>query len=80
MELRTVTHSLATILNPSLVGTLQHRWCVEKTNIKPEALWSRLRRQFTPGFEDILDFGVNNGLYEADNPLEKHYCLTVRIF
>jgi hypothetical protein len=36
-------------------------------------MWSQLRRQFTPGFEDILDFGVNNGLYKADDPLEKYY-------
>jgi hypothetical protein len=27
-------------LDPSLVGTLQHRWCVEKSNIKPEITWS----------------------------------------
>ncbi|KAI9452828.1 hypothetical protein F5148DRAFT_1330590 [Russula earlei] len=58
-------------LDPSLVGTLQHRWCVEKTNIKPEIAWSQLRRQFTPGFESHLDFGYNNGLYNPDDPLEK---------
>jgi hypothetical protein len=40
-------------------------------NVKPEAAWSQLRRQFTPGFEDILDFGVNNNLYDVDDPLEQ---------
>ncbi|KAF8232648.1 hypothetical protein L208DRAFT_1271005, partial [Tricholoma matsutake] len=58
-------------LDPSLAGTLQHRWCVEKSNIKPEALWSQLWCQFTPGFETQLDYGLNNSLYNPDDPLEK---------
>lgn len=58
-------------LDPSLSDTLQHRWCIDKTNVKPEAAWSQLRRQFTPGFEDKLDYGVNNGLYDPSDPLEK---------
>ncbi|KAI9450579.1 hypothetical protein F5148DRAFT_1019601 [Russula earlei] len=41
-------------LDPSLVGMLQHCWCVEKTNIKPEIAWSQLCCQFTPGFEKFL--------------------------
>ncbi|KAF8212819.1 hypothetical protein K438DRAFT_2167776 [Mycena galopus ATCC 62051] len=28
----------------------------------PEIGWSQLRHRFTPGFEDILNVGVNNGL------------------
>ena len=40
-------------------------------NVKPEIIWSVFRRQWTPGFEDILDHGLNNGLYDPDNPLEK---------
>ena len=59
-------------LNPSLVDTLQHRWCVDKSNIKSKAMWSQLRRQFTPGFENQLDYGLNNGLYNPDDPLEKY--------
>ncbi|KAJ7790095.1 hypothetical protein B0H14DRAFT_3571076 [Mycena olivaceomarginata] len=47
--------------NPSLEGTLQHRWMNEKKNVIPEIGWSQLRRHWTPGFEDILDIGVNNG-------------------
>ncbi|KAJ7357893.1 hypothetical protein DFH08DRAFT_911633 [Mycena albidolilacea] len=49
-------------LDPSLEGTLQHRWMKDKMNIKPEATWSQMRRQFTPGFENILDAGVAQGL------------------
>ncbi|KAJ7807137.1 hypothetical protein B0H14DRAFT_3152660 [Mycena olivaceomarginata] len=49
--------------DPSLEGTLQHRWMNEKKNVIPEIGWSQLRRRWTPGFEDILDIGVNNGWY-----------------
>ncbi|KAJ7827354.1 hypothetical protein B0H14DRAFT_2595352 [Mycena olivaceomarginata] len=59
-------------LDPSLAGTRQHRWMSKRTmNIKPEATWSQMRRQFTPGFENILDAGVARGLYDINNPLEK---------
>lgn len=59
-------------LDPSLCDTLQHRWCIDKSNIKAEALWSQLRRYFTPGFESTLDYGLINGLYDPNDPLEKY--------
>ncbi|KAJ7744298.1 hypothetical protein DFH07DRAFT_869843 [Mycena maculata] len=34
---------------PSLRGTLQHRWMWEKKNVMPEISWSQLRHWFTPG-------------------------------
>ncbi|KAJ7832141.1 hypothetical protein B0H14DRAFT_2515144 [Mycena olivaceomarginata] len=43
--------------DPSLEGTLQHRWMTRKKNVMPEIGWSQLRHRFTPGFEDILDIG-----------------------
>ncbi|KZT56061.1 hypothetical protein CALCODRAFT_413280, partial [Calocera cornea HHB12733] len=55
--------------DPSLHGTLQHRWMRHKKNIKPEISWSQMRRRFTPGFEDKLDEGVNEGWYDPDQPL-----------
>ncbi|KAJ7460012.1 hypothetical protein B0H11DRAFT_2242239 [Mycena galericulata] len=59
-------------LDPSLVGTMQHRWMSKNAmNVKPEAAWSQMRRQFTPGFENILDDGVARGLYDINKPLEK---------
>ncbi|KAJ7180569.1 hypothetical protein C8R46DRAFT_1210907 [Mycena filopes] len=59
-------------LDPSLSGTLQHRWMSKKAmNVKPEAAWSRMRRSFTPGFEDLFDAGVARGLLDISNPLEK---------
>jgi len=59
-------------LDPSLQNMLQHRFCVEKKNIKAEIAWSQFRRQFTPGYKNILDRGVNNGLYDPGIPLEKY--------
>ncbi|KAJ6475574.1 hypothetical protein C8R45DRAFT_1054726 [Mycena sanguinolenta] len=56
--------------DPSLSGTLQHRWMLKKKNVMPEIGWSQLRHRFTPGFEDILDEGVNNGWYDPDVLLE----------
>ncbi|KAJ7511196.1 hypothetical protein B0H11DRAFT_1954316 [Mycena galericulata] len=56
--------------DPSLKGTLQHRWMNEKKNVMPEIGWSQLRRRWTPGFEDILDIGVNNGWYDPSNLLQ----------
>ncbi|KAJ7240685.1 hypothetical protein C8J57DRAFT_1245133 [Mycena rebaudengoi] len=56
--------------DPSLEGTLQHRWMVKKKNVMPKIGWSQLRHRFTPGFEDILDVGANNGWYNPDILLE----------
>lgn len=58
-------------LDPTLIGTIQHQWKHDKMNVKPEALWSVLRRYWTPGFEDILQRGVNLGLYDSSNALER---------
>ena len=41
-------------LDSTLVGTLQHRWMRNKANVKSEANWSVFRRDFAPGFEDLL--------------------------
>ncbi|THH10132.1 hypothetical protein EW146_g8470 [Bondarzewia mesenterica] len=57
-------------LDPSLTETLQHRWMRKSKNVKPEILWSILRHDFSPGFEDILQMGFDNGWYDPDNELE----------
>ncbi|KAJ6486345.1 hypothetical protein DFH09DRAFT_948853 [Mycena vulgaris] len=47
-------------LDPTLDGTLQHKWMKEHgSNVKPEIIWSLLRHQWTPGFETILDVGLD---------------------
>ena len=59
-------------LNSSLCNTLQHRWCIDKTNIKAEAGWSQFCLQWTPGFEDVLEYDINSGLYSPLNALKKY--------
>lgn len=58
-------------LDSALEGTLQHRWMRNKTNIKPEIFWSQLRRQWSPGFENILEEGLQNQWYNPDDTLQK---------
>lgn len=59
-------------MDPSLADTMQHRWMHKKQNIKAEIVWSLLRHDWTPGFEDTLDEGVNQGWYKATDPLERY--------
>jgi len=58
-------------LDPSLCDTQQHRFHPDKQNIKAKVVWSVFYRQFTPGLEDVLDCGVNEGLYHPTDPVEK---------
>ncbi|KAG1758561.1 hypothetical protein EDD22DRAFT_783750 [Suillus occidentalis] len=57
--------------DPGLARTLQHKFRGDHRNIKPEIFWSQLRRRWTPGFEDILDFGLSTGIYNPDDALER---------
>ncbi|KAG2079558.1 uncharacterized protein F5147DRAFT_784967 [Suillus discolor] len=59
-------------LDPALNGTLQHCWMQKHQNIKPEIMWSVLRRDFAPGFENILEEGVTRGLYDIHNTLQSY--------
>ncbi|KAF8256598.1 hypothetical protein EI94DRAFT_1710840 [Lactarius quietus] len=51
-------------VEPSLNGTIQHRWFRKHGNIKPEIHWSKL-----------LDRGVDEGYYDIGDPLK---CLLFR--
>lgn len=57
-------------LDPTLKGTLQHRFMRKKKNIKSEINWSIYRRDFAPGFEDLFNRGLLSGLYDPDKNLE----------
>lgn len=59
-------------LDPNLVNTLQHRFARGHANILSEIKWSVFRQDFAPGFEDILQDGVNRGWYNMNDPLEKY--------
>ncbi|EGO18514.1 hypothetical protein SERLADRAFT_408531 [Serpula lacrymans var. lacrymans S7.9] len=62
--------------DPALDKTLQHTFKGSHRNIKPEIFWGQFRRRWAPGFEALLDWGVNEGLYDADDALQRlvfHY-------
>ncbi|KZO89445.1 hypothetical protein CALVIDRAFT_464988, partial [Calocera viscosa TUFC12733] len=63
---------LRQLLDPTLEGTLQHNWKPGHGNIKPEAKWSQVRREFSPGCEAMLDQGLHNRWYNPSLPLD-HY-------
>jgi hypothetical protein len=52
--------------DPSLQGTLQHRWKRDKKNIKPEIIWSQTRTRWSPGFEEYLEAGIFNGWFDPE--------------
>lgn len=66
-------------LDPSLVGTIQHRWMREGMNVKPEIKWSVFRRQFAPGFEALLDDGLTLGWYMPEDKLHLYVLYEVAI-
>jgi hypothetical protein len=57
-------------LDPRLEGHLLHRWMREKKNVMPEISWSQMRARWSPGFENVLDYGANNNLYNQNDPLQ----------
>ncbi|KAI9429058.1 hypothetical protein H4582DRAFT_1827992 [Lactarius indigo] len=62
-------------MEPSLDGSIQHRWFRKHGNIKPEIHWSVFRRDWATGFQKLLDKGVDEGYYDIGDPLE---CLVFR--
>ncbi|KIK81382.1 hypothetical protein PAXRUDRAFT_156237, partial [Paxillus rubicundulus Ve08.2h10] len=56
--------------NPALAGFVQHQWMRKKKNIMLEIAWSQLRRCFSPGFEALLEQGMQARWYDVDNTLQ----------
>jgi len=54
-------------LDPALEGSIQHKWKPGHTNIKPEQMWSRFRRTWVPGFENLLERGLQKQWYDIVN-------------
>ncbi len=42
----------------------------EKKNLPAEIVWSVLRRSWSPGFERLLQVGIDEGWYDLKVPLE----------
>ncbi|KAK0434756.1 uncharacterized protein EV420DRAFT_1653801 [Desarmillaria tabescens] len=53
-----------------LDNTLQHRWMAEKKNIPSEIVWSVFHAHFSFGYEEIFQFGIEQGWYDLKVPLE----------
>ncbi|KZT50182.1 hypothetical protein CALCODRAFT_444920, partial [Calocera cornea HHB12733] len=62
--------TLRRLLDPSLEDTLQHQWMRGHSNIKPEIFWSKLRRQWSQGWEALFQEGLDNGYYVPAFPAE----------
>ena len=67
---------LCQMYDPMLQGFVQHRWMWTKQNIIPEIVWSQLCWCFTPGFEVLLEEGVDSCWYDPDNTLQLYVTLT----
>lgn len=59
------------ILDPSLVGSIQHRWMGARFNTPPETFWSGLRLTWTRGYEDLFELGVAQQWYDLSNALHR---------
>lgn len=66
--------------DPTLQGTLQHRWMHMKKNVMPEITWSQLWCRFTPGFETLLDEGIIEDWYDSGNTLHMFVVLVLPFY
>ena len=64
-------------MEPSLNGSIQHRWYRKHGNIKPEIHWSVFRRDWAVGFQALLDRGVDEGYYDIGDPLDRYVRLRI---
>lgn len=62
--------TLRQMIDPSLQGTMQHRWLRKHSNIKPEIFWSQFRRRAAPGLELLMQEGLDKGWYDPHNNIE----------
>ena len=58
-------------LDPSLTGTLQHRFAPGHNNILSEIKWSVFCHDSFPDFKDILEQGMQSGWYDVNDTPEK---------
>ena len=58
-------------LDPSLANTLQHHFASGHNKILSEIKWSVFHHDFSPGFEDVLEHGMQRGWYNVNDTLEK---------
>ena len=62
-------------LDQTLTGSIQHQWKCGHRNIKPEQMWLRFRKTWVPGFEQLLDKGLEQQWYNIVNITDR--CVTM---
>lgn len=55
--------TLCQMLDPSLEGTMQHRWMRKHSNIKPEIHWSQFRAWSAHEIEPLMEEGLEKEWY-----------------
>jgi hypothetical protein len=61
-------------LDPSLSGSIQHKWKHGHSNVKPEQMWWRFRRTWVPGYEALLEKGIEQSWFDSVNIADRYTC------
>lgn len=62
--------TLRQMLDPSLAGSMQHKWMRRHSNIKPEILWSQFRARAAPQLESRMQEGIDKDWYNPHHNIE----------
>ncbi|KAG9124323.1 hypothetical protein FRC07_012033 [Ceratobasidium sp. 392] len=62
--------TLRQMLDPSLVGTMQHIHSRKHGNIKPEILWRLFRERYAADLERLYSEGLEKGIFNPDINIE----------
>jgi len=72
------------MLDHLLSGSIQYQWMHGHSNIKPEQMWSRFCQMWVPGFETLLQKGINQQWYDdiniADRYIVCHICADFKTY
>lgn len=62
--------TLRQLIDPSLEGTMQHKWMQKHSNIKPEIQWSQFRARAAHEIEPLMEEGLEKEWYNPRIYLE----------
>ncbi|KAG9077162.1 hypothetical protein FS749_010976, partial [Ceratobasidium sp. UAMH 11750] len=62
--------TLRQMQDPSLRGTMQHKWQRKHSNIKPEIWWSQFRKRYAPELKALMQVGLDNEWYNPHITIE----------
>jgi hypothetical protein len=61
-------------LDPTLSGSIQHEWRHGPSDMKSEQMWCRFRKTWAPGFEALLEKGIEQLWYDSANVADRYVC------